>query len=229
MTHIVYVGLWLLLYSRWGVSLSPPPTASRRQAVMAVLTSPVVAVAAGGEEFATSAGRKGCTTQSDPSRTIVTCRGEVLDGQPEGSERRLGRISAAENGVSTSAVKNPSRYSPPWSYLTETSDPVVAWKSLRTTVLETLPDVKVVTDTDTYLHVTVPTIQPPLSGVLDEEAALDDLEFLIRPDDQLVLYRSASRTAVFVYPLTQPVSDGNSNSKRLERIRQSLGWSVMGE
>lgn len=181
------------------------------------------------EEFATSAGRKGCRTQSDPSRTIVTCKGDVLDRQPEGAERRLARIAATENGVGTSAVKNPSRYSPPWSYLTETSDPSVAWKSLRTALLENLQDVKIVTDTDTYLHVTVPTSSPPLSGVLDEDAALDDLEFLLRPDDQLVLYRSASRTAVFVYPLTQLVSDGNSNGKRLEKIRKTLGWSLLGE
>eukprot|EP00977_Amphora_coffeiformis_P017117 scaffold5479_cov199-Amphora_coffeaeformis.AAC.56 len=223
-----------------------PALVSRRQAATAWIGNVAsVAVLVGqasspayakeGQEYATSAGRRGCTTNSDPSRTIVTCRAEVLDAQqpPSSSTEppRLSGIAATENGVSTSAVKNPSRYAPPWLYLTETDNAATAWKSLRAAVMDTLEseNIQVVTATDTYLHVTVPTQQPPFQGSLPIEAALDDLEFLLRPADNLVLYRSASRTAVFVYPLTQPVSDGNTNLKRLEKIRKALGWSLLGE
>jgi len=115
----------------------------------------------------------------------------------------------------------------PWSYLTETSDPSKAWKSLVAAVKAVDPRVTIVRLEDGYLHATVPTQQPP-PGLVPADASLDDLEFVLRPDDNLVLFRSASRAAIFVYPLTQPVSDRNSNRNRLEAIRDALGWQELG-
>ena len=59
------------------------------------------------------------------------------------------------------------------------------------------PGVEVVELTHMHLHATMPTVFPV--GMVGEDG-LDDLEFLMQADDNVVLYRSASRTSVFVYP-----------------------------
>lgn len=168
----------------------------------------------------TSAGRRDCIEDSDPGKTVVICTGDVMS--PNAS--RPSRISATENGISSSSVNNPSRFSPPWTYLTETDDPRRAWNSLVRAIMEgSEPGTAIVELTDSYVHATVPTVFPKLGP-----KAVDDLEFVLRKEDNLVLYRSASRASVFVYPLTQPVSDRNSNLQRLQRIRSILGWEELG-
>lgn len=192
----------------------------RREVIGSIISLPfVVPLMAEAEDFPTSAGRKGCKTVSDPSRTAVTCTGDVLLAIPENT--RLSGISATENGVSTSAVKNPSRFVSPWNYSTETDQASKAFSSLQAALLKVEPLAAIDTvDTNFrssgyyYLHATVST---PATGT-------DDIEFIIRPDDRLALFRSASRTSVFVYPLTQPVTDGLRNKKRMEKIRDELGW-----
>lgn len=45
---------------------------------------------------------------------------------------------------------------------------------------------------------------------------MDSVEFLVKPEDQIVLYRSVSRDTLFLYPLQQPVSDQGKIKERLE-------------
>jgi uncharacterized protein (DUF1499 family) len=67
-----------------------------------------------------------------------------------------------------------------------------------------------------YVRAEAPSAVPPNS--------VDDLEFVLLPNDGVVLYRSASRQSLLVYPLQQPVSDGGKIKKRLEKIQQAVNW-----
>lgn len=55
----------------------------------------------------------------------------------------------------------------------------------------------------------------------------DDVEFRLVTKDALVTYRSASREAIFVYPLQTPINT-DKNKSRLEDIRKALGWEEFG-
>mmetsp|Transcript_5419 Transcript_5419/g.10655 ORF Transcript_5419/g.10655 Transcript_5419/m.10655 type:complete len:243 (-) Transcript_5419:80-808(-) len=172
-----------------------------------------------GAASVTGDSRRRCTTVSDPSKTIVTCRGFGLS-----SEGRVGGCAADEACVATSAVLNPSKYGPPWRPLStlEDIDRARAWRAVVSAVTDE-PGLTIVEQDDAvpYLRAEAQSTVPP--------DGTDDVEFVLRDDSGVrLLYRSATRQSVFLYPLQQPVANQQSHIKRLASIRERLGWAEAG-
>lgn len=112
---------------------------------------------------------------------------------------------------------NPSKFGPPWSYQPETDDADVAWASLKEAVAASKDKGQIVEVSDGpgeyYLRAEFPS---SFKGT-------DDVEFRLMKKDSLVTYRSASREAIFLYPLQTPINT-DKNKTRLLDIRQALGW-----
>ena len=61
------------------------------------------------------------------------------------------------------------------------------------------------------------------------ENGVDDVEFrMLDEQPPRALFRTASRQALFVYPLQQPVPNQRSHADRLEQIRLRVGWEQVG-
>ncbi|CAM9671510.1 unnamed protein product [Choristocarpus tenellus] len=159
-------------------------------------------------------GMEGCRTISNPSVTTVSC-------EPRGLDRngRLYVCRSSENCISTSSLKTPSKFGSPWDYSKATTDADKAFSSLVATI-EDLSDVTLreINTNSRYLRAEFPSKVPP-DGV-------DDVEFLVKPMDNMVVYRAASRTTIFVYPMQQPLSDQGRLKDRLEGIRRALDWDM---
>ncbi|CAN0120481.1 unnamed protein product [Discosporangium mesarthrocarpum] len=76
----------------------------------------------------------------------------------------------------------------------------------------------VVDDEALYIRSFAPSAVPP--------DGFDELEFLLKPSDGLVFFRSRSRKVVKAGPVV--VGDGGSNKIRMEKIRRRVGWPEKG-
>eukprot|EP00752_Nemacystus_decipiens_P006957 g6243.t1 len=156
----------------------------------------------------------GCSTTTNPSYSVVSCVRTGLD-----RNGRLLGCSSSENCLSTSAVKVPGKLGSPWEYSRQTSDADRAFASLVRAVEDTSEvTVKTIDAKGYYILAEFPSKVPP--------GSVDSVEFLVKPEDQIVLYRSVSRDTLFLYPLQQPVSDQGKIKERLEGIRKDLGWTM---
>lgn len=97
----------------------------------------------------------------------------------------------------SSVTRNQARLIEPLSF---SGDSATAWEAAREAVLE-LPKTKLITSDDGYLHA---ECSSPLFGFVD------DLELLLRPNQERIEIRSASRVGH---------SDMGANAQRLEKLR----------
>lgn len=140
------------------------------------------------------------------------------EGHAVGLEKgRLEKCRGDVPCISTTSVGNPSKFGPPWSYQPQTDDADVAWASLKKAVEENKDHGVIVDSVDGpktyYMHAEFPS----------SVRGTDDIEFRLVKSDSLVTYRSASREAIYIYPIQTPINL-EKNKTRLEDIRRDLGW-----
>ena len=193
-----------------------------------------------GGSFRTIAGRRGFAigiVAALASSPLIADAAVMPDSEPTGLDgnNRLRRCPATFNCVSTSSIGGaPEQYGAAWTAKTATVEDAVAQVSAA--VMRACPDARGVESFDApnghYLRFET-------MGKL----GLDNVEFLVRNEgigdrgwegdegrtkDWLVTYRSLATTVKYVYPFMTPVSDLGEQKKRMERIRQEVGWARVG-
>jgi hypothetical protein len=119
-------------------------------------------------------------------------------------------------------------YSPPW--LAEPSTVSVAIREFDSALLGISPDAELLENANL-----------PTGGVYrrykipNPAFQYDICEVLIAPqqppydkEPPLVTFRSQAGTVKYVWPITQPLSDLGAQKNRMTKLRQRLGWRIMG-
>ena len=156
-----------------------------------------------------------CTTESNPQTTVVSCRQLGLK-----DDGRLLGCQANENCLSTSAT-SATKYSSPWKYSAQNTEE--AWTLLRA-ALEN-QGLKVL-QADPITHYMLGAEKGTARQGQPQPAGSSLFyEFLLKPDEKMVLYRAVVDKTVFVYPLQQPVTDFGVLKDRLAGIISKTGWT----
>lgn len=121
----------------------------------------------------------------------------IMTSTATAAANRLAACPASPNCVSSQATNTAHAIAP----LSFSGEPAQAWERLQET-LTALKRLRIVNVESRYLHAEVRSLVFRF---------VDDLEFVLLPDDQLIHVRSASRTGH---------SDFGVNRRRVERIRK---------
>ena len=158
-----------------------------------------------------------CVTESNPQTTTISCRQLGLK-----DDGRLLGCQANENCYSTSA-SSPSKYASPWKYSAQSTEE--AWTLLRAAVEN--QGLKVL-KADEATHYML-TAEKGVAKKGQPQPAGSSLfyEFLLRPEEKLVLYRAVVDKTVFLYPLQQPVTDFGVLKDRLSGVLSKTGWASL--
>jgi uncharacterized protein (DUF1499 family) len=129
---------------------------------------------------------------------LSSCRGGKSPAAPGLRDARLAPCPASPNCVSSDAADGEHRIAP----LQLAATPDEAWQAVRQLVAE-LPRTQVISETPDYLHAECRTLL----------GFVDDLEVQLRPAENIIAVRSASRLGY---------SDLGVNRKRVENLRAAL-------
>lgn len=156
-----------------------------------------------------------CVTESNPQTTVISCRQLGLK-----SDGRLLGCQANENCFSTSATAA-TKYSSPWKYSAQNTEQ--AWTLLRAAVEN--QGLKVLKADPVTHYMLAAEKGTARQGQPQPAGSSLFYEFLLRPEEKLILYRAVVDKTVFVYPLQQPVTDFGVLKSRLSGIISKTGWT----
>lgn len=151
-----------------------------------------------------------CITESNPQVTTQFCRQLGLT-----SDGRLRSCNANENCFSTSS-KAAAKRTKPWRF---TGSADATFQEIKVAAeLEGLKILKV--KDSSYILAAQKNVpkQPAGSSIF--------YEFLVRPEENVVLYRGVVDKTIFLYPLQQPVSDFGAIESMFDKILTRCGFQI---
>ena len=155
-----------------------------------------------------------CITTSNPSATTIFCRELGL------KDNRLRGCKSSENCRSTSSFSS-GKQATPWYISLDENKKVPAkdtFSRLKSAIQLSGLTVLKEDGEKGYILAAEKNIpkQPAGSSLF--------YEFLIKPSDNLILYRGVVDKTIFLYPLQQPVTDFGALDNRLNQVKEKGGF-----